>query len=237
MCPHPPDSSYVIAARERSRDGDLLVYDVEIATTAGELVERWTGLELRIVGSVASPNEWTPALLAPYLERRVAEIVPSAAVSVAVDLNGHPNGTLKRGDGKPFTNGFHLSRSHAGELTISVMSPAPVGCDCEPVTTRPLEVWRDLLGAGGFALAELVVREGGEPLEAAATRVWCAIEAVKKAGLRHDIGIVLATPQEPRSAASGWVVLEAGAARIATLVSPVAGFADPVAFAILMAGQ
>ena len=117
------------------------------------------------------------------------------------------------------------------------MSPASVGCDCEPVTARPPEVWRDLLGAGGFALAELVAREGGEPLETAATRVWCAIEAVKKAGLRHDIGIVLATPQEPGSAASGWVVLGAGAARIATLVAPVAGFADPVAFAVLVAGQ
>lgn len=237
MCPHPPASSYVIAARERRRDGDLLVYDVEIATMAGELVERWTGLELRIVSSAASPNEWIPALLAPYLERRVAEIVPSAAVSVAVGMNGHTNGVLKRGDGKPFTNGFHLSRSHAGELTLSVKSLTSVGCDCEPVTARPPAVWRDLLGAGGFALAELVAREGGEPLEVAATRVWCAMEAVKKAGLRHDIGIVLETLQEPRSAASGWVVLGAGAARIATLVAPVAGFADPVAFAVLVAGQ
>ena len=139
------------------------MYDVEIATAAGELVERWTGLELRIVSCAASPNEWIPALLAPYLERRVAEIVPSAAVSVAVGVNGDTNGMLKRGDGKPFTNGSHLSRSHAGELTISVMSPASVGCDCEPVTSRSPEVWRDLLGAGGFALAELVAREGGEP--------------------------------------------------------------------------
>src|SRR5262249_61007160 len=104
--------------------------------------------------------------------------------------------------------------------TISVMSPASVGCDCELVTARPPEVWRDLLGASGFALAELVAREGAEPLEAAATRVWCAIEAVKKAGLRHDIGIGLATPQEPRAAASGWGVLGAGAARSAHLGAP-----------------
>ena len=76
-----------------------------------------------------------------------------------------------------------------------------------------------------------------EQLDAAATRVWCMIEAVKKAGLRQDIGVVLATPQAPQSAASGWVVLGAGAARIATLVAPVAGFADPVAFAVLVAGQ
>ena len=50
-------------------------------------------------------------------------------------------------------------------------------------------------------------------------------------------GDTLAAPQEPRSTASGWVVLGAGAARIATLVAPVAGFADPVAFAVLVAGQ
>jgi enediyne polyketide synthase len=223
----------VIAARECSREGDLLVYDVEIATEAGELVERWTGLQLRIVSSAASPNEWTPALLAPYLERRVGEIVPRAAVSVAVGVNGHTHGMLKRADGKPFTNGFHISRSHAGELTLSVSSPAAVGCDCEPVSARPPDVWRDLLGAGGFALAELVARERSEPLDAAATRVWCAMESVKKAGLRHDLGMVLATAEEA-AAQSGWVVLGAGAARIATVVAPVSGFEQPLAFAVLV---
>ncbi len=232
--PHPAASAYLISARERSRDGDLLIYDLEIATAQGDIVERWTGLELRIVSTAASPAEWTPALLAPYLERRIGEIVPRAAVSVALGVNGHTNGMLKRPDGKPVANGFHVSRSHAGELTLSVTSPAAVGCDCEPVAARSSAVWRDLLGAGGFALAELVAREGREPLEAAATRVWCAIECVKKAGLRQDLGIVLSTPEEHAASASGWVVLGAGASRIATLVAPVAGFDQPLAFAFLV---
>jgi enediyne polyketide synthase len=207
---------------------------VEIATAAGELVERWKGLELRIVSRAALPSEWSPALLAPYLERRVGEIVTRSAVSVAVGVNGHTNGMLKRADGKPFGNGFHMSRSHAGELTLSVTSQAAVGCDCEPVKPRTPEVWHDLLGPGGFALANFVACEAHETLESAATRVWCAVECVRKAGLRPDMGIVLAPPEEHADAAPGWVVLAAGTARIGTVVAPVAGFDEPLAFAVLV---
>jgi len=45
---------------------------------------------------------------------------------------------------------------------------------------------------------------------------------------------VLAPPEEHADAVSGWVVLAAGTARIGTVVVPVAGFDDPLAFAVLV---
>ncbi|HEV2448751.1 MAG TPA: SDR family NAD(P)-dependent oxidoreductase, partial [Candidatus Sulfopaludibacter sp.] len=229
-----PAGPRLIRARELRREGDLLVYEMEIATPEGQVVERWSEMELRIVSTSAPvPDVWPPALLAPYLERRVCEIVPRRQVGVLLGTNGKSNG-YRRPDGKPVSNGIQLSRAHAGNLTMTVTSGAPVGCDCEPVASRTASVWRDLLGPGGFALAELVSREAAEDLDHAATRVWCAVESMKKAGARQDLGIVLATPEEHLAAQSGWVVLGAGASRIATLIAPVAGFSDPVAFAVLV---
>ena len=228
--------TYRIHARERSRVGDLLVYDLAIVTPQGQVVEQWKGLELRIVSAAALPSHWPPALLAPYLERRIGEIAPRSHVSIKLGINGNGsgNGLLHRTDGKPQHPSGFISRSHAGNLTLAATSPEAVGCDCEPVAPRTAAAWGDLLGPGGFALAKLVARETREELDPAATRVWCALECARKAGARSDIGIVLATPDDPNSISSGWVVLAAGAARIATLVAPVAGFRELLAFAVMV---
>jgi enediyne polyketide synthase len=246
--PHAVPESYEIRARERRREGDLLVYDMEIATPGGEVVERWSGMELRIVGAAALPLRWPAALLAPYLERRIGEIVPRAVVSVGLETNGQAHGfaaagnpdvcnpdVTRRPDGKPMGNGRHVSRSHAGQLTMTVTGASEVGCDCEAVRPRPAETWRGLLGADGFALAKLMARETREPLDASATRVWSAFECMKKAGARYGLGIVLSTSGDAGAGSEGgWVVLGAGASRIATLVAPVEGFEDPLAFAVLL---
>jgi enediyne polyketide synthase len=224
-----------ICARQRSREGSLLIYDLEIQTLEGEPVECWSGLELRIVGPAESPQRWPAALLAPYLERRIAETTGLDGVSVALRPNGIARGIFRRADGKPLRNGSYVSRSHAGGLTLEVSAAVAVGCDCEPVTPRPPDVWRDLLGADGFALADLVARSAGESQHTAATRVWCALESLKKAGARLDAGIVFSTPEDSTAAAPGWVVLRSGTAQIPTLVAVVSGVDQPLAIAILVA--
>jgi len=232
--PHAGNGELRLHACERSREGNLLVYDLEIKTLDGELVERWSGLELRIVGPAVLPHQWPGALLAPYLERRIAESWGPPRVSITLSPNGHANGILKRPDGKPSPNGVHVSRSHAGQLTLEVTSHVPVGCDCEQVTPRRQDGWRDLLGPDGFALAELIAHSASESPDIAATRVWCAIESLKKAGARPDAGLVLSSEDATASAPSSWITLRSGAARIATLVAPVDGAGQPFAFAILV---
>ena len=72
-----------------------------------------------------------------------------------------------------------------------------------------MEVWRDLLGDD--SLARLIVREAKEDFHAAATRIWCALECVKKAGVGPRTPLTLSAIES-----DGWVVLGAGGRAIAT---------------------
>jgi len=84
----------------------------------------------------------------------------------------------------------------------------------------------DLLGEERFALAEVIARESGDDSQAAATRVWCAVESLKKAG-SLDGRPILFSEVRPE----GWIHLTAGSATIATLVTIVRDTPGPVAFA------
>jgi len=132
-----------VHARERSANGPLFVYDLDVTDAAGALVERWEGLQLRVVHAAVPALPWAAALLGPYLERRVGEFVTSSDLSIAVGQNvDFPAGVRKRPDGKPEANGHHVSRSHAGDLGLVVASTRAIGCDVELVLARAPEVWR-----------------------------------------------------------------------------------------------
>jgi enediyne polyketide synthase len=237
-----------VRAREREQDGDEFVYDLELLSPEGVTLERWEGLRLRRIAAPEASGPWPASLLGPYVERRVKELVPGARVTVAIEaaaaeersvrgrqalerLSGGPVAVAHRPDGKPEADGFGaVSLSHAGHLTMAVAGEGTVGCDLEPVAERGGEVWRDLLGAERLALAELIARETGESEGAAATRVWAAGEALKKAG---------AAPQSPlllvSASPDGWVVLSSARLTVATLVSGARGMEAPLALAVLVA--
>jgi len=119
--------------------------------------------------------------------------------------------------------------AHAGDLTMAVVGPGPIGCDVEPVAPRPATVWRDLLGPERFALAEVIARELGEDQNVTATRVWAASECLKKVGAMVSAPLVLAS-----SFADGWVLLASGLFVIATFVAPVRGAEGKLALAVLI---
>jgi enediyne polyketide synthase len=102
----------------------------------------------------------------------------------------------------------------------------------EPVARRPLPEWTALLGRGErLHLSEAVSRETGEDESSAATRLWCAAECLKKAGLALDTPLTLASHSD-----DGWVVLGAGRSSIATLVTAVRGEGTRLALAFLAGG-
>jgi enediyne polyketide synthase len=215
-----------LSARERSRSGDEFVYDLEILDALGGVRERWEGLRLRAVQRIDPPESWRAALLAPYAERRLEEILPGRSVRVSISGGGPDSGDLHhRPDGRPEGR---VSRSHAGGLVLEVAAEGRIGCDLEPVTPRAEATWRDLLG-DGFALAELIARDRGEPLDAAATRVWAAAESLKKAGAPHGAPLVL-----DRSEADGWLLLRSGDLRIGSYLGPVRELSGQAALAILL---
>ena len=142
-----------------------------------------------------------------------------------------------RPDGKPEADAGQVSVSHAGSLMLAVVRNGRVGCDLEPVASRPEEVWRGLLGPDRFRLAELIARERGESRDAAATRVWAAAESLAKAGVPHGAPLTLESGGNDDSGAGagdGWLVLRSGALRIGSLLAPVRELAGPAALAVLV---
>jgi enediyne polyketide synthase len=223
-----------VHARERFRENDTYIYDVEVAGSDGSALERWEGLRLRVVNSTAPREGWVEALLGPYVERRIRELIPDAEVAVAVDREGvldrrarsdraiqralgNSAVVRRRPDGKPeIAEGREVSAAHTGDLTIAVAAPGPVGCDAEPVVARSPSVWRELLGQDRFSLAELIAREAKEDGDRSATRVWAAIECLKKAGAAVNSPLVLES-----TTTDGWVLLAAGPLIVTTFVASV----------------
>lgn len=192
----------LLHARQRFRDGDTFVYDLKLLGEDGSVLEQWDGLRLRKVEALAPKTSWNQALLAPYLERSLEELVPGC--KVAVELNEVAD-VRHRSDGKPeIEGGLAVSIAHSVDLTLSVTGPAPLGCDVEVVAARP---WSHLLSEERFALAKQIDAD----LDVAATRVWTALECLKKAGIHAGAPLVL-NATKPNS----WVLLSSGPRTIAT---------------------
>jgi enediyne polyketide synthase len=242
-----PLEPWRVHARERSREGNLFVYDLEIRDREGVVRETWEGLRLQLVEGTQPATPWVVGLLGPYLERRVEELLPGRGLGVTV--LGDPGersaeksdaairrvvagGGLvcRRPDGKPEVAGCaQVSVAHVEGLVMSVSGAGPVGCDVERVVEHPADRWRELVGASGAALARRVADLGDESLSAAATRIWTAGECLKKSGAAPDSPLVLES-----SSADRWVVLSSGSRRIATYRAPVRGFPEALIFAVLV---
>jgi enediyne polyketide synthase len=218
----------LVHARERNQEGDRFLYDLAVYSEDGRLLERWDGLLLHRVRQSVQQIRWVEPLLGPYAERRAAQLLAGWGGRVAVEAGevprrqrsdraiqravGRPVPVHRRPDGKPTTaSDLAVSAAHSGEVTLAVAGPAPVGCDLEAVTGRPLSVWADLLGSERLALAQLVSREAGEGLDVAATRVWAAAESQTKAGILPTAPLVLRQAHP-----DGWVVFGTAGAAVAT---------------------
>ncbi|MEO6503641.1 MAG: SDR family NAD(P)-dependent oxidoreductase [Jatrophihabitantaceae bacterium] len=244
-------------AVERLRDGDTYVYDLDVCDPAGKLVERWEGLKLQAVRKQDGTGPWLASLLGPYLERRTeltlggvslrCGVVPDGlypaqgqearreqtakALSWAL---GKPTTVRYRPDGKPEVGGgVEVSASHSTGLTFVVAGGVhPVSCDVEVVSSRSEQDWADLLGREPFALAQLLAAERCEDLSLAATRVWGAVECLRKVGRARIEPITVGEP-----GADHWVSLRSGTARITTFSTTVRDVKDPVVFTMLTEGE
>jgi len=241
-------ATVVIHARERQRDGDIYLYDVDVCTEDGAVVERWTGLRLHAVRKLDGTGPWLPALLGPYLERRAGDLLsPGLRVVVRPDdpgadrreqtaaavrwALGSAAQVRYRPDGKPeVSGGREISASHGAGVTMVVAGGGAVACDVETGITRADRDWAGLIGEDGLELATRLVDEHGDELSVAATRIWGAIESLRKTG--HALtGLTI----EP-AALPHWVTLRAGTARIATFVTALRDVGEPVVFTMLTEG-
>jgi enediyne polyketide synthase len=245
-----------VCASERSRDGGLFVYDVDVVGTDGRVRERWDGLRLRVVEPARLPGGWPAPLLGPYIERRLRELAAASDLSAVVDVDdtaGEGDATdaatarqrrseraihralgaempvRRRPDGRPeVAVSRHVSSSHAGALTMAVAGRTRIACDVEPVRERTADTWRDVLTVERYALAQFVAREAREGESVAATRVWSAAECLVKAEGSPDAPLVLESAD-----ADGWVTFRTGAAIVATYVARLRGNECPLVLAVL----
>jgi phosphopantetheinyl transferase len=183
------------------------------------------------------------------LRRRLAELVGFAG-AVAVEPDGDParrrqNTALAlsrvfgrpvpvryRPDGRPEVGGgWYVSASHGAGVTLAAAAREAIGCDIEPVVERDRAEWASLLG-GHVAVADRVAADAGEPLSAAATRVWVALEAVQKVGERAATPLTSRVPGPAR-----WVTMTAGLWRVATVVTTLRDRAPAAAVAVAVAAK
>jgi acyl-CoA thioesterase FadM len=85
--------------------------------------------------------------------------------------------------GRPVVEGevgdVGISLSHDNGTALAVAGAGPQGCDLAPVESRPRERWVALVGERHAALLDRLA--AGDGLDRAGTRLWAAIEAVRKA--------------------------------------------------------
>lgn len=234
-------------ARERSQDGDSYVYDIDVLDPSGRAIERWQGLTLRAVRRKDNSGPWVPAMLSGYLERalervlggsRAVVVEPAPERDMPTDRRaqtalaagralGGPVTVRYRPDGRPELDGASISASHGAGVTLVVAGSGQLGCDVETVARRREEDWAGLLGADLRGVRNLVMAESGEGADTASTRVWSALECLRKSGTTTR------TLTVDRVEPDRWVVLATGDAQIATWVTTVNNRSEPVVFAVL----
>lgn len=137
-----------------------------------------------------------------------------------------------RPDGRPeVLGGPEMSASHAAGLTLCVFSDRTVACDVETVVPRSDDAWRSLLGRHA-PVATLLGADTDEDPETTATRLWAAVECLRKAGQPGEAPVTAVTV-----GAGAWQVFASGSLRIATLVTTVREIPTPVVFAVLADGR
>lgn len=215
VCGHlEPSTSYRIAAAEVEDRGNELIYDVAILGPDGSVKERWKNITLRLLSDVPDLQLNSLSLMVPFVERKIAAILPQAELKVRLERgaqsrwqSARPSSVHYRPDGKPDPSGpLHSSAAWHEDWRLSVESMLPVGCDLQSVSRRPASDLLNLLGQEGFELASAVSAITSDPLDCAAIRVWSTREALKKCGLAFDAPLTL----DPDSSKQ-WTVFHSGA--------------------------
>ncbi|AFY50967.1 polyketide synthase family protein [Nostoc sp. PCC 7524] len=245
-----------VLAQERSHIENTFIYDLQVISADGVLLEQWQGLQLKVVQQQVSQQPWVETLLVPYLERQLQVFFPKLDLRVAlercpqrqrrVSSHGLRQGTaladhaikqalgsslpiFRRPDGKPeVTSKLAVSAAHAGDLTLAIAGVERVSCDLEPVVERTRDTWQELLGSKLFLLSQAIATASNEDQNTAATRVWTVIECLQKVGamVNTPLSIVSVT-------ADGWVSLSAGSLLIVTFVTRIRGMDHKLIVAIL----
>ena len=194
-----PKGNYRLEAIEIEDRGAELVFDLALFDKEGLPVETWYHAIFRKVGTPKNLRISSPVLLAPLLLRHIRPLYDDHSLVVQMtretdrgkDREGQ--GRSHRPDGKPdqTKDGSYLSYSYCDGWKFHVQSKLAIACDLELVDWGQATNWPQLLGEERFQLVKLVEEIANEGQEEAATRIWTAIETIKKLGLPPHTGITV----------------------------------------------
>jgi enediyne polyketide synthase len=244
--PLKPGQRIVAHASERWHEGKTYCYDLALRSVDGTLCEYWEGLRLQKIAAI-DPQAWPEPLVATFLEWRAREASPKSRVFAAFARDRKASRRKRteqalgaaletyspvrwREDGKPMLeDGLGVSAAHSDGLTLVVAGDSPIACDIEPVSVRPEKVWRDLLGDEGWSLARAIAEQTNESIDAAATRVWTAIESLVKAGIPKSATVMLSSSSDTRN--SVWLTV--GSSRISSSLVRFSDDPKPIVISVL----
>ncbi len=118
-------------------------------------------------------------------ERRHQRELPLLLKTVSQVLStgdAAPVQILWRGDDRPFVenSAIGVALSHDDQVCLCVASEGTQGCDITPMLTHAVQEWESLLGFRRSPLMTQLLKDG-DSLNYAGTRIWTAIEALRKA--------------------------------------------------------
>ena len=133
---------------------------------------------------------YSPNLQAQSKKQRRQQEQPIVSQALKIKLGIAPEAEIKFGiktltSGKPELTGakvagLHLSLSHCDRYCLCVVSETPQGCDIELITHRTEDDWKALLSNQRSRIIDELVNKG-DTRDKAGTRIWSALEAVRKA--------------------------------------------------------
>ncbi|MBD2360419.1 SDR family NAD(P)-dependent oxidoreductase [Anabaena minutissima FACHB-250] len=144
---------------------------------------------------------YAPNLQAQSKKQRREQEQPIVAQALKTKLGLVPDAEIKFGmktlpSGKPEltganVTGLQLSLSHCDRYCLCVVSDTPQGCDIESITHRTEDDWVALLSTKRSRIVDELVSKG-DTRDRAGTRIWSALEAVRKAfnGSHPEFSIV-----------------------------------------------
>ena len=234
-------------SREIAREGKLFTYNFEIVDQQGTLLETWDGVRLQAFEKqTTGAKSWPAALLASHMERELSDRAEGIDLRLSfestpsLDRGGRHDAMVRsfgfnsedvyrRADGKPEikTGGSSITFSHLPEISMAVLCTGLVGCDLVSVQEREPALWRQMLGQVRYSVAGFLSRSEGDSEDTASSRVWAAMECLKKAGASSGETLLFENRRDD------WITFTAGPFSVATLAVNIQGVPGAVVVGVL----
>ncbi len=224
-----PVDVIIINATEKGFSGDDYIYDIQVASEEGIILQEWTSVVFKGI-QIKGQKELPLPLIGIALQRKVDQLTKrEKKFTISFNRQFKNDRIIKRTDGKPLPSDNTLTKTHSGNNSLLIEADFDISCDMEVVLQKPLSVWKTLLGRDKIELIKKIQSEIDEDFSSIATRIWCATECIRKIGLQTDSPIMFS-----KTDTNNTIYLESGEHKIITFKCLVKKERLPYVFTVLL---